>query len=71
MGLFSKKEPEATVIRGAGKELACLVCGHDRFHARAAMLNTPGLTFLDLEWANKTAQCQVCARCGYIHWFLD
>jgi hypothetical protein len=37
---------------------------------REALLNTPGMTFLKLDWANATAQCRVCADCGYIHWFL-
>jgi hypothetical protein len=47
-----------------------VVCGGDRFHKREALLNTPGMTFLKLDWANSVAQCRVCADCGYIHWFL-
>ena len=69
MGLFSKEEPVAVHFK-SGKELACLVCSGTRFYIREALLNTPGMTFLNLDWANATAQCKVCADCGYIHWFL-
>lgn len=24
----------------------------------------------NFDWANPTAVCYVCDRCGYIHWFL-
>jgi len=69
MGLFSKEEPELVHMK-SGKNLTCVVCGGDRFHKREALLNTPGMTFLKLDRANATAQCRVCADCGYIHWFL-
>jgi transcription elongation factor Elf1 len=69
MGLFSKEKAEAVMMR-TGKELTCLVCGADRFFSREALLNTPGMTFLKLDWANATASCRVCEDCGYIHWFL-
>lgn len=54
----------------AGKPLKCLVCGNDTFFERKAQLNTRALTFFNLDWANKTADCLVCESCGYIHWFL-
>ncbi len=69
MGLFSKEKPVPVLFK-SGKELTCLVCGGNRFYIREALLNTPGMTFLNLDWANATAQCKVCADCGYIHWFL-
>jgi hypothetical protein len=28
------------------------------------------MTFFGLDWANRTARCLVCERCGYVHWFL-
>ena len=68
MGIFKKKEPVPLNI--AGVQLRCEICKHDRFFTREAMLNTPGLTFFDLDWANASATCAVCANCGYIHWFL-
>jgi len=54
-----------------GQTLACLICGNDTFFERSAQLNTRGLTFLKLDWANKVADCYVCENCGYIHWFLQ
>jgi hypothetical protein len=50
--------------------LKCQICGHDRFWKRKTLLNTPGLTFLGVEWANKQADNFICDSCGYIFWFL-
>lgn len=50
--------------------LKCSICGHDRFHGRKAMLNTKGATFFQVEWLNREAECSVCERCGFVHWFL-
>jgi predicted nucleic-acid-binding Zn-ribbon protein len=69
MGLFSKETAKPVVMR-TGKELACVVCGGTHFFSREALLNTPGMTFLRLDWANATAHCRVCEDCGYIYWFL-
>ena len=53
-----------------GKDLQCPHCEHNRFWTRATLMNTPGITFLGLEWANKKATNYVCDRCGYVVWFL-
>lgn len=68
MALFGKREPEQIQI--LGKDLACQVCGYDRFWRREAQLNTAVATFFNLDWTNPSATCLICARCGYIHWFL-
>lgn len=68
MGLFGKRSPEQVDIRGV--RLTCEVCQHDRFWQREAQLNTPVATFFNFDWANATATCYVCDKCGYIHWFL-
>jgi len=70
MSLFSKEKAEPVIMR-TGKGLTCVVCGGNQFFKREALLNTPGMTFLKLDWANATAQCRVCGDCGYIHWFLE
>ena len=69
MGLFSKVKAEPVVLQ-TGKELTCLVCGGNRFFQRELLLNTPGMTFLKLDWANATAHARVCEDCGFIHWFV-
>ncbi|MCB1077884.1 MAG: DNA-binding protein [Verrucomicrobiae bacterium] len=51
-----------------------LRCGHCRgsfFRRRSAQLNTPGMTFFDLEWLNKSAEDFVCTKCQHLEWFLD
>ncbi len=68
MGLFGQDDPEAVEV--AGRQLECRVCGHTEFWHRRAQLNTAVMSFFDFDWANATADCQVCARCGYVHWFL-
>lgn len=69
MGLFEKEEPKRVVLR-TGSDLACLVCGSDKFFKRQAQLNTAMASFLNFDWLNPTGECCVCGRCGYIHWFL-
>ena len=65
---MGEKEPNSYEVQG--KILKCLVCGHEAFWRREAQLNTTGLSFLNLDWLNRSANCLVCDRCGYIHWFL-
>ena len=51
------------------KPVRCPHCGHDRFAEGEAMLNTVGMTFIGLDWANRTASTLMCAECGRIEWF--
>lgn len=53
-----------------GNKLECPVCKHDKFWAKETLMNTPGMTFLGLEWANKNAQNFICDNCGFVYWFL-
>jgi hypothetical protein len=68
MGIFKQQEAERASV--AGVELHCEICKHDRFYQRKAQLHSAVASFFDLEWVGPNAQCYVCARCGYIHWFL-
>lgn len=63
----SNEEIEVTVH---DRSLTCQVCGYNGFWKREAQLNTAGLSFLNMDWLNRSAQCYICARCGYVHWFL-
>ena len=67
MGIF-KQDPEPATIAGAS--LRCEICHHDRFYHRRAQLHSAVASFFDLEWTGPSAECYVCAKCGYIHWFL-
>jgi len=55
----------------AGKPIACVHCGHDRFVEGRALLNTRGFSFFDLDWLNRDAMTLTCTACGYIHWFAQ
>ncbi len=70
MGLFGKNEPEPANIPGTEDGLRCEICKNDRFWYRRAQLHTAVASFFDLEWVQPSADCFVCSRCGYIHWFL-
>ena len=67
MGFWKQEAAEAEIL---GRPLTCEVCKHTRFYAREGKIQTTAMTFFDLDWANASAQCLVCERCGYVHWFL-
>jgi uncharacterized protein len=62
--------PEGERYAVAGKAVACLHCSHDRFVEGRAQLNTAGLTFFNLDWANRSAATLACTSCGRIEWYL-
>lgn len=66
---MAKVEVKQHVVHG--KALQCMHCGHDRFWTRTTLMNTKGVSFLGLDWANKEADNYVCDLCGYVHWFLS
>lgn len=68
MGLFGKKTAEPVTL--GHTPLHCEICKKDRFYQREAQLNTAVASFFNVDWANSTATCYVCAGCGYVHWFL-
>lgn len=53
------------------RQVVCLFCQNDRFGERAIKLNTTGLSFFNLEWANRAAYGLICSACGYIQMFMD
>lgn len=71
MGIFSKEPKRAENILIQGKQLKCRICDNTTFYTRSAQLNTAALSFLDLDWANKSATCHVCSKCTHIEWFLE
>ena len=50
--------------------LACHVCGGLRFASREIKMTTTGMTFLDLDWLNRSAEGVICLRCGFVHTFM-
>lgn len=69
-------EPAQPLGRGVSevfvgeRQLSCLVCDGTRFGYREVLMNTAGMTFFDLDWANKNAHGIICLACGYVHTFM-
>ena len=63
------KKVKSKPVTVAGNDLICPVCGNQNFFERTLMLNTGGMTFLGLDWANKSADNYCCDQCGYMFWF--
>lgn len=55
----------------AGKRVVCPHCGGEEFDRSDVLMNTMGMTFVGLDWANRSAVALVCKGCGHIEWFLD
>lgn len=66
--MSDKRDAKGFAINGHA--LTCPVCRSTRFWTRRSLLNTKGMTFMDLDWLNKEADNYVCDTCGYIMWFL-
>lgn len=54
----------------AGKPVRCSHCGGSHFDERKGLVNTTSMTFLGLDWADRTAKVLVCQGCGHLEWFL-
>jgi predicted nucleic-acid-binding Zn-ribbon protein len=61
---------EQTPVMIKGIPVTCSHCASTSFSQSEAQLNTAGLTFLNLDWANRTATILICDNCGKIEWFL-
>lgn len=68
MGLLRKPVPRLATVRG--RALHCLVCGGGEFWDREVKLNSSGMEFFGLAWANRSALGLLCATCGYVHEFV-
>lgn len=62
--------PDPTHFEVAGRQVACPHCGGRDFDLGSALLNTAGLTFLGLDWANRQGYVLICRQCGRVEWFL-
>ncbi len=54
-----------------GRPVRCPHCGCEHFGIGRAQLNTAGMTFFGLDWADKSASTLLCAECGNIQWFAQ
>ncbi|NBM15952.1 hypothetical protein [Streptomyces sp. GC420] len=51
--------------------ILCLMCDNDTFREREVLLNSTGMEFFRLAWANEAATGLVCWACGYVHLFVN
>ncbi|MGW2937173.1 hypothetical protein ACWGQ5_27180 [Streptomyces sp. NPDC055722] len=63
----------AKPVRAALGEIwiTCQICKGDVFRERGVLLNSTGMEFLKLGWADEKATGLICWRCGYVHLFVD
>lgn len=54
----------------AGRPVVCSHCGGREFDESRALLNSTALTFLDLDWADRSATVLACRSCGHLEWFV-
>lgn len=52
-------------IQIQGRQLRCMVCGHEVFWEHEIQLATPLFSFREVG-----AECAICERCGYVHMFI-
>lgn len=57
-------------IKPAQRFLACQVCGGLLFASREIKMTTTGMTFMNLDWLNASAEGAICVRCGFVHTFM-
>lgn len=55
----------------ADSTLVCSHCGHTDFALESVLLNTRGMSFIGLDWANEDANAYICKNCGHIEWFVQ
>ena len=64
------KNKSGSQVQRAGNWLHCPVCGKDRFYQREGILNTRGISLIDLDWMNPRADCYICENFLHIVWFF-
>jgi hypothetical protein len=69
MDTNEKLEPQSVVVKGY--ELKCPVCNNQQFCNKRILLNTTVMTLINLDWANRNANCYICSNCNHIMWFAE
>jgi hypothetical protein len=54
-----------------GKPLACPICGNRRFESRRGVMDTRGMTYMNLSWLNRGSTEYICQVCLYVMTFAD
>ncbi|CAM5260602.1 MULTISPECIES: hypothetical protein [Streptomyces] len=51
--------------------ITCQICRGELFRERGVMLNSVGMEFMKMAWADETATGLICWHCGYVHLFAN
>ena len=51
--------------------ITCQMCRGELFRERGVMLNSVGMEFMKMAWADETATGLICWTCGYVHLFAN
>jgi ribosomal protein S27AE len=70
-GWEAATESQPTRYSIEGRPVRCPHCGGGDFAVGKAQLNTAGMEFLNLAWANPSATTMLCGECGSIQWFAQ
>ena len=60
---------EKTRVEKAGVALTCKHCGHGEFLVHDVKLKSAWMQFIEDDWLSEFAEVNICAACGYVHWF--
>ena len=63
------RSPSLVTLGPQRVPLHCLVCRGQLFTDREIKLNTSGMEFLGMEWANRSGTALICDRCSFVHTF--
>lgn len=66
-----KEANDPTEFSVAGRPVRCPHCGEGKFVLQGALLNSRGLSVLNVDWADPMASTLICAECGRIEWFAQ
>ena len=58
-------------FRSGGRDIRCTQCGGTHFRRRKMLMNTRGLTYLNLDWLNKGAMALICKQCKMVQLFAN
>ena len=65
------RKPSLVTIGPQRHPFTCHVCRGQLFVDRQIQLNTSGMEFFGVEWANRSATGLICDSCGYVHMFVN
>ena len=66
-----RKSPTPSAWLANGHSVKCPVCDNSKFVESKAQLNTAAMSFMDLDFLNKSATLLICTDCSHIQWFAD